>query len=129
METITWNNIVHQSKISLDGFQLKDGKNLKEICMDDAVFCDYSDKLSDLENEQNSDRFLFHHCSSTVLERVSIQNARYGKEDNTTNLLPQNTLIKFVRKAPPSLRWFRSDLSSENMTMLRSERPEIELVN
>ena len=38
-------------------------------------------------------------------------------------------LIKFVRNAPPTLRWFRSDLTSDNMEMLRMERPEIELLN
>eukprot|EP00536_Pseudo-nitzschia_multiseries_P005765 jgi/Psemu1/13439/gm1.13439_g len=41
--------------------------------------------------------------------------------------VPQAALIKFVRTAPQSLRWFRSDLSPENMDMLRSERPGIEL--
>lgn len=132
LESITWNNIAYQSEVKLDGYELKDCKNLKEICMDNSVFYDYHTyhgRFSDLVNDENSDHFLFQYCSSTVLERVSIKNARYGGNNNTTTILPQNTLIKFVRKSPTSLRWFRSDLSSENMTMLRSERPEIELVN
>ena len=130
LETITWNNIEYQSEVSLSGYQLRNGKTLKEIYMDNSVFfTGYSDKLSDLENDQYSDCFLFHHCSSTVLERVSIKNAKHREYIYTATILPQNALIKFVRKSPPSLRWFRSDLSSENMTMLRSERPEIELVN
>ena len=129
LETITWNNIEYQSEVKLSGYQLIDGKNLKEICMDNSVFSGYFDKLSDLGNNEYSDCFLFHHCSSTVLERVSIKNAKHGEYNYTATILPQNALIKFVRKSPPTLRWFRSDLSSENRTMLRSERPEIELVN
>ena len=42
-------------------------------------------------------------------------------------MVPQNALIKFVRNAPPSLRWFRSYLTIEIMNMLRLERLEIEL--
>jgi hypothetical protein len=38
-------------------------------------------------------------------------------------------LIKFVRNAPPTLRWFRSDFTPDNMKILRMERPEIELLN
>ena len=111
--------------------------NLKEIYMDNSVFAvDYVDKrhrLSDLENNEHSNIFLFHKLLSTCskpLERVSIRNAKwyvYGIRDTT--VIPQNALIKFVRKAPMSLRWFRSDLTEENRTMLRSERPGIELVD
>merc|ERR1712238_451069 len=35
--------------------------------------------------------------------------------------------IKFVRHAP-SLKWFRSDLSQENVDMLQTERPNVEFV-
>ena len=41
----------------------------------------------------------------------------------------QNALIKFVRNAPSTLRWFRSDLTPDNMTTLRLEQPGIELLN
>ena len=87
------------------------------------------ENLSDLKN--SPDLFLFHKCGSTVLERVSIRNAKwYGFDhDEDPIIIPQNALIKFVRNAPKSLRWFRSNLTTENMTMLRLERPEIELVN
>ena len=106
--------------------------NLREIYMDESTFWQrYSSDqdLSDLVNR--SDTFLFHKCGSKVLERVSIRNAKWYGFDNDEDpiIIPQNALIKFVRKAPKSLRWFRSNLTLENMTMLRSERPEIELVN
>lgn len=69
---------------------------------------------------------MFCNWESNVLERLSIKNVRLGYDGY---MLPQNAVIKFVRNAPTSLRWFRSDLSHENMKMVRSERPEIELVN
>ena len=98
----------------MDGGDMRCATNLKEIYMDGAQFCGFSHG-----NEDDPGIFLFHECSSKV-ERISIRNAR-----NIT----QKMLIKFIREAPTSLRWFRSDLTPENMTMLRLERPEIVLLN
>ena len=70
---------------------------------------------------------MFHKCCKAI-ERVSIRNARQSYE-YTHSKISQNKLIKFVRNAPPTLRWFRSDLTLNNMTMLRLERPGIELLN
>ena len=78
--------------------------------------------------------------NNNVLERVSIKNAVFVKWEeymHTGSLVPsrfamknyQNMLIKFVRKAPSSLQWFRSDLTQGNIDMLQSERPGIELVS
>jgi len=39
----------------------------------------------------------------------------------------ENLLIDFVRNAT-RLRWFRSDLTSENISMLQLERAEVEFV-
>ena len=110
--------------------------NLNEIYMDDSVLmmdaADQRHEYSDLENDKHSNIFLFYQCS-TKLERVSIRNAKWyvynddGFRGDPT-VIPQNALIKFVRNAPTSLRWFRSDLTEANMTILRSERPDIELV-
>ena len=98
----------------MDGVDMRLATNLKEIYMDGAQFCGC--------NDDKPDTFLFHKCihNNKVLERISIRNARD---------ITQKMLIKFIRKAPPSLRWFRSDLTSANMAMLRLERPEIELLN
>lgn len=53
----------------------------------------------------------------------------YGRNNTTTRCSsPQTTWIKFIRNAPRSLRWFRSDLSQDNIDMLRSERSENEFV-
>ena len=99
--------------------------------MDDSEFDDLN-RLSDLENNKYAGIFLFHKCSSNKLERVSIRNAKVNLNGFPTMQavpVPQNALIKFIRNAPSTLKSFRSDLSPENMTMLRSERPEIELLN
>ena len=61
-----------------------------------------------------------------------IKNAKYVTDPNAPPppaIMPRNALIKFVRNAPPTLHWFRSDLTLDNMTMLRMERPGIELLN
>ena len=77
------------------------------------------DNMSDLETHR--DTFIFH-CSK-ALERVSIRNLIWG-----SMYCRQKILIKFVRNVP-TLRWFRSNLTEENMNMLRLERPDIEFLN
>ncbi|OEU18131.1 hypothetical protein FRACYDRAFT_268865 [Fragilariopsis cylindrus CCMP1102] len=110
---------------------MRTAKNLKVIMMDDSEFYNQDERefeveeISDLENHRdtpNPNPFLFD-CCSTALERVSIRNAKSSGE-----VFPQNLLIKFVRNVP-TLRWFRSDLTEENMNMLRLERPDIEFLN
>lgn len=128
LEKITWNNIALFSYITIDGSKMRNIKNLKEIYMNDSEFVGLSllnHALSDLDNDEYSHIFLFHKCSH-VLERVSIKNAIVGFSQPF--LIPQNALIKFIRNAPLSLTWFRSDLTPENIKMLRRERPEIEFV-
>jgi hypothetical protein len=76
------------------------------------------------------------------LERVTLKNADYVElykrnidslgEFYRTNLpwkkLPQEAMIKFVRHTP-KLRWFCSDLTQENIAILKEERPEVEFCN
>lgn len=132
LEKVTWNNSYNDKFVRLNGWSMGFAKNLKVIIMDDSEFdeTDYNDEdpddwedeemlLSDLDNHRN--KFLFYHCSN-ALERVSIRNATFN------GLFEQNILIKFVRNVP-TLRWFRSDLTEENMNMLRLERPDIEFLN
>ena len=104
-------------------------KYVKEIIMYDSVFyyAVEQDGMSDLENRR--DEFIFHYCCE-ALKRVSIRNAECSDMlSNFVDVVPQNTLIKFVRNAPRTLRWFRSDLTQDNIKMLQLERPEIELLN
>ena len=93
-------------------------------------------------NNLVSDVFIFHKCSSKVLERVSLHNTNYFVPiigagmfvqrlalQDTLKAIPQKALIKFIRNAPTTLRWFRSNLTTENIKMLHHERPEIEFVS
>ena len=139
LEKITLQNNNNTFGISLSGYSMCSSKNLKEINMDDTVFYMY-DGIADLDNHQEI--FLLYQCCK-ALQCVSIKNMKYstlldddddGDDDNEYDELQkmiytQNLLIKFVRNAPPVLRWLRSDLTQENIKMLRLERPGIELVN
>lgn len=133
LEKITNNNNrkAVSGGIDIDGRDMQSATNLKEFMMDGSAFyCrNYNPNyMRDLHDHPTI--FLFHKCGSTVLERLSMRNAKLQLSQYYNNaIIPQNALIKFVRKAPPTLKWFRSDLSKENIDMLRKERPEIELVN
>ena len=135
LEKLTYNHIDLLTAVTISGYRWMDcASKLKELYMDDSVFYDQRliDRMSDLENEEHASTFLFNECTSKVLERVSIKNAKYGRDpEQQVDLpaIPQTALIKYVRNAPISLRWFCSDLSDKNITMLQHERPDIEFTN
>ena len=115
------------SRTCMDGKHMSPAKNLREIYMDDSDF--YAGgagwsrkKMSDLENDEYSDIFLFHKCSKG-LERVSIKNAKNKTYVGDDGIFSQNVLIKFVRNTP-TLKWLRSDLTQDNIDMLRSEQQQ-----
>ena len=122
---------------SLRGYSMRDCNNVRSITMNDCDF--YSrdmDQLADLTRHDNV--FIFHDCftRNTNLERISIRGIQYTTFTTpaTNHKIPQNALIKLVRNAPASLKSFRSDLTTENIKMLHTERDElgkskIELLN
>ena len=124
--------------LSLTGADIAAGRNLKELQMDDSWFFIDKSTLDAMENldtdtdyERVSKTFLFHECRSKVLERVSVRNAKvHVKLTNHIDIaaIPQRALMKFIRNAPATMCWFRSDLTLENIEILRTERPEIEFV-
>jgi len=134
LQKITWNYIPKREGIQLDGsnFLLASVRsNLREVIMDNAYFvCESSAETERMNAQSNdesdasvSEEYIFHRCfhkNDSQLERLSIRNA---------TPISQNMLMKFVRNAPLTLTWFRSDLSPTNMDTLRSERPGIEFVN
>eukprot|EP00751_Fragilariopsis_kerguelensis_P000344 CAMPEP_0170821008 /NCGR_PEP_ID=MMETSP0733-20121128/42758_1 /TAXON_ID=186038 /ORGANISM="Fragilariopsis kerguelensis, Strain L26-C5" /LENGTH=457 /DNA_ID=CAMNT_0011182595 /DNA_START=68 /DNA_END=1442 /DNA_ORIENTATION=- len=171
LETLICN---HNSHIYADGSEIQAATKLTEIRMDDCTFLSYcknptihipNNNIND-DNGNNMDitttttstptTFLFHCWNSTVLERVSIQNATYyvdsgdgndgdvddndhdhdHDENTTTNipiLLPEDAIMKYIRNgAPPSLKWFRCSevsLSSTNKKVLQVEQPGIKFWN
>ena len=134
LEKLTWNDIPKREGIRLDGsnFLLASVRsNLREVIMDTAYFVCESSEEAERMNAQSNDEsdasvskeYIFHRCfhrHDSQLERLSIRNA---------TPISQNMLMKFVRNAPLTLTWFRSNLSPTNMETLRSERPGIEFVN
>ena len=88
--------------------------------------------MTDLNNHPHT--FLFYKLCHKALEGVSIRNMTAcffddGEHHPLHHPLPQTALVKFVRNAPTTLKWFRSDLTQDNITMLQSERPGIKFLN
>lgn len=63
----------------------------------------------------------------TTLERISLKGAVLGIEHGDVKPLSQDTLINMVR-GHTKLQWFRSDLTAENVTMLKKERRNVTFV-
>lgn len=99
---------------------------LKALYLDNAIF--YVARRN--ANLADNSMFLFHHRSK--LEAVSCKRARLCA-DNLTSIpyakeLSQEQLLDFVRHAH-KLRWFKSDLSPQNIALLRVERPDVLFVS
>jgi hypothetical protein len=137
LEKIICNNNNYDS-VDFNGLGTKMSTNLREIHMDNTLFyCGpYQTiyKFAHLNNHQEV--FLFHGRSKS-LESVLICNMKSPHstfiDDHRTQIFKQDALIKFVGDVP-SLRWFQSDLSRENVDMLQEERSqsgklEIELLS
>jgi hypothetical protein len=124
LEKVVWNNYCKASLNRWDfisGAELSYCQNLKDISMDDWYFNCYTPKSAPFQ-APGGQVCIFFHCNSK-LERVSLKNARCYSHQKRERM-PQAVLIQFVRHTP-SLRWFRSDLSPENVAILQAERPEI----
>jgi hypothetical protein len=126
LEKITWNN--NRTSTQVSGKSLDDCHRLKELYMDNAIFsCGYGESTA-IQTDEHAHYCLLFFCKHE-LERVSLKNAQYREPEfcsrgGPAQVLPQMALVKFVRLTP-SLRWFRSDLSPENVAVLHAERPEV----
>ena len=151
LEAIEWNNHnTARNKWDLchaNGSTLRPIANLKELMFDDCCFYftefpNYNEYVYGLVSEYEAMSTLNDHpnvfflkagIQKKPIERVSIRNASClddSKQDKTHKvLLSQNLLIKFVRNAPKTLVWFRSDLSASNIQLLQLEYPDITFVN
>lgn len=72
--------------------------------------------MSDMHNHPNI--FLFHKLRNQPLEGVSIRNVCLWREFDYEMAIPQNVLLKFVRNAPMTLKWFRSNLSTSQHAII-----------
>ena len=125
LETIIWNHTdaIPSIVASADGDCFAPFHNLKEITLDNRYFYIKSQFRASMADTTNNNVFLFHHCVSNnpMLARVSMKNVTDYHSNKT---LPQRVLMKFVRNVP-SLTYFRSDLTPENIAILQLERPEM----
>lgn len=126
LEKIQWDS--HSNTVAATGEELAKCGKLRELRMDNAVFCVADEAMEKklFEDVGSSSVGLFSLCNYK-LERVSLQGAFYclsNKPMTTRKPFSQEGLMKFVR-ATKSLRWFRSDLSRESIDILKQERPEV----
>lgn len=141
LEKITWRgsrnlNLMGWHFASPDDDDESRPNQLKELILDDSDF-DVKSKhwleaISDIgttEKQPAYSLYMMESCCEKGLEGLSVKNARCHYGDQEPVPIPQQALIKFVRKAPETLRWFRSDLAQENKEMLRRERPAILLLS
>jgi hypothetical protein len=131
LERITWNG-QHDSTMLVACHFFRTLQNLKELYIDNAIWIGSGRQQESPESFYAEADCILMGCNSK-LERVSLKNAqdRTSIYDRITRRwsypeapLAQSALVKFVRMTP-NLRWFRSDLTSENLTLLQTERPEI----
>jgi hypothetical protein len=110
LEKVTWHG--SWGCLQSDGFQLVNCPILRELHMDGSCF-------------EGVHRRLFLDLRDR-LERVSIKSASSRRLLSTRapEPIPQSALVDFVRNAP-NLRWFRSDLTPENVARLQGERPDV----
>jgi hypothetical protein len=130
LECVRWNHsliwpINHQNYNLLQAC-----RNLKEIHIDDArlLFCPPR-RTRRTPNNENADgvdvdaMWVSVAENATSLVRVSCKRASWY-QNSKFKPFSQDALMKFVLSAP-NLKWFRSDLTSENVSILKRERPEI----
>ena len=133
IQKVTWNNRAGGCYF-LRGKDMKSLDHLKELYVDN-ILCDWRyDKLfaplitQFFQEDSIIQRFFFFACNKS-LERVSLRGGRYINMGSSEKKdFPQWALIRFVRRTP-TLRYFRSNLTKENIELLSMERPEIEFCN
>jgi hypothetical protein len=114
-----------RGRLLYGGAQLNRFKNVTNVYLDDSLF-HYDPTQSSEGARRGMD--IFRDCGLT-LERVSVKNVQYQSgQVGRIRALPQRGLIEFVRSAP-SLKWFRSDLTPQNVAMLQQERPDVTFVS
>jgi hypothetical protein len=118
-----------RGRLVYDGSQLNRFMNVTNLYLDDSVL-HYNPDHPVEDTVRNTK--IFRNCL-LLLERVSFKNLQYQIERErgrwgSIRVVPQILLINFVR-GTPSLMWFRSDLTPENVAMLQLERPDLTFVS
>lgn len=122
LKSFRWEN--EGIEIHIDGREFKQCRNLTDLDLDNSMF------QATTQDWQFPDSINLLAPVQRTVERLSLKDVKgwfWGQPHTVTALIPQQTLIKFVRGAP-RLCWFRSDLTPDNVTMLQAERPNITFV-
>mmetsp|Transcript_16243 Transcript_16243/g.46813 ORF Transcript_16243/g.46813 Transcript_16243/m.46813 type:complete len:167 (-) Transcript_16243:190-690(-) len=125
LEKLRWDAACESARII--GMILGRCRNLRELYLDN---CNLVVPNEEIERNDNETYFL-DQCNSK-LECVSLRNASYHTlcrglqlgEETERKEMSQLGLMKFARLTK-NLKWFRSDMSPENIAKLRIERPEV----
>lgn len=118
IQSITWNQPFNA--FSLDGGDLSQATHLTSFFADGLMFVQEHHYYPETKQREF---YMFMKCSR--LERLSILGATVTVNNyHNHHPLPQEHLVRMVRRHP-NLRWLRSDLTAENVAMLKEERPEI----
>jgi len=126
LRTVRWNHCDYSCAFAT-GQDLYQCRNLREVCFDYFKFYVPTSEQEKLIFYEMSAVTFFPLClCSDILERISLVDAKYYNFDEGRVGVPftQTGLIKLVRGAP-KLRWLRSDLSPDNVDMLKAEFPHI----
>lgn len=102
-------------------------RKLAVLHLDDSQIFFNSEEMRMIEFG-NMNHYLFYQI--TGLECLSIKNACYrtAEEPDKRHPFSQEMLIQLVR-FHPTLRWLRSDLTEENIAMLKQQKPEVMIVS
>ena len=111
LENIIWNGVGICLYASLNGFDMKGFTNLKEVYMDNYEF--YRHFVSNFIVDPNI--FIFHKYSK-VLKKILINNWQSRDSIATATSTSQDSLIKFVHNAPPSLEYLQRNPIQEILT-------------
>lgn len=120
LEVIRWNHSLIWPISNDSVSHLEALKYLKEVYLDESriLLC------TDLIDNTLWDTLIDH---THRLERVSVLGTCWCRKGQLTEI-SQDYLVKFVKNVA-SLRWFRSDLSTENIERLKKDRPDVMFVS
>lgn len=101
--------------------------SLTDLCVDHCILHGgkYGENYWSSETHVGND-WMWKNC--LLLERISMKNTLWRPRNSVARPLPQQMIMKFVRHAS-QLRWLRSDLTAENIAILKQERPEVTFVS
>lgn len=120
LQKVAWNG--SNMQMPLDGIQLRPASSsLTELYLDNSRLG--TSKLLHV----HAFYYMFMHFPR--LQRLSIKNCTWGIwGSDDSNVVSDEMIIKMVREHS-SLRWLKSDLTEENITRMKQERPDITFVS